>query len=205
MYRLRDALDFLGPKVLQLEQIAEKFSCAFSNYNVVRLGDALEASRNVRRLADNRLLLSSARSDQIADYDQSGGNADAGLQWSSRLQPVHRLDLFQPRPDRSLGIILMGLRIAEIDQHAVAHVFRHEPAEPLHSLGDALLISGNDLAQVLRVHSAESAVEPTRSENITVTWRRSAASCDVASPPAEGVAFGAASSKPFRSAIPRSN
>ena len=43
--------------------------------------------------------------------------------------------------------------IAEIDQHAVAHILRHEPAEALHSLGDAFLIGGNDLAQVLRVHA----------------------------------------------------
>jgi len=36
---------------------------------------------------------------------------------------------------------------------------------------------GADFAQVLRVHiRAVSAVEPTRSENITVTWRRSAVS-----------------------------
>ena len=47
----------------------------------------------------------------------------------------------------------MGLRVAEVDEHAVAHVFRHEPAEALHGLGDALLIGGNDLAQVFRVHA----------------------------------------------------
>ena len=46
----------------------------------VRLGQRLEASSKVRRLADNRLLLSSTRSNQIADYDQPGGNAHAGLQ-----------------------------------------------------------------------------------------------------------------------------
>ena len=114
---------------------------------------ALQTCREVRRLADNRLLLSSTRSDQIADHDQPGGNADAGLQWSTGLQPTHRLDQLQPRPYRPLGIVLMGLRIAEVDQHAVAHVLRHEPAEALHGLGDALLIGRNDLAQVLRVHT----------------------------------------------------
>jgi hypothetical protein len=40
----------------------------------------------------------------------------------------------------------MGLRIAEINQHAVAHVFRHEAAETAHGLGNAFLISRNDLA-----------------------------------------------------------
>ena len=48
----------------------------------------------------------------------------------------------------------MRLRVAEINEHAVAHVLRHEPAEALHSLGDAFLIGGNHFAQVLRVHAS---------------------------------------------------
>jgi len=47
----------------------------------------------------------------------------------------------------------MGLRITEIDEDAVAHIFRHEPAEPAHGLGDAFLISRNNLAQILGVHA----------------------------------------------------
>ena len=70
-----------------------------------------------------------------------------------RLEPGHRRDQLQPRPHRPLGVVLMGLRIAEIHQHAVAHVFGHEAAEAAHGLGDAFLIGRNDLAQVLRVHA----------------------------------------------------
>ena len=66
---------------------------------------------------------------------------------------AHRRDQLQPRAHRPLGVVLMGLRIAEVDQDAVAHVLRHEPAEALHGLGDAFLIGRNDLAQVLRVHA----------------------------------------------------
>ena len=69
------------------------------------------------------------------------------------LQMRHRRDQLQPRAHRPLGVVLMGLRIAEVHQHAVAHVLRHEPAEALHGLGDALLIGRNDLAQVFRVHA----------------------------------------------------
>ena len=56
------------------------------------------------------------------------------------LQLANRFDQLQSGPYRPLGVVLMRLRIAEIDEHAVAHVFRHEPAEPLHGLGDAFLI-----------------------------------------------------------------
>ena len=69
------------------------------------------------------------------------------------LQTTHCRHQLQPCPDGPLCVVLMGLRIPEIDQNAIAHVLRDEPAEALHGLGDALLISRNDLAQVFRVHA----------------------------------------------------
>jgi hypothetical protein len=81
----------------------------------VRFGDALQTRGKIRGLTDNRLLLRSTRSDKIADYDQPGGNAHAGLQGSAGLQSANRLDQLQTRPYRPLSVILVGLRIAEID------------------------------------------------------------------------------------------
>ena len=83
--------------------------------------------------------------------------------------------------------MLVSLRIAEIDEHAVAHVLRDEPAKALHGLGDAVLIGGDDLRRSSGSMRAESAVEPTRSENITVSWRRSALSCGFGSAGAAAV------------------
>jgi hypothetical protein len=99
-----------------------------------------------QRLAPEQHLI-----DQVADYNQSGGNANTGLQRSAGLQPSHRLDQLQPRTYRPLGIVLMGVWVTEVHEHAIAHVLRHEPTEALHRLGDTLLIGGDDLAQVLRV------------------------------------------------------
>ena len=62
-------------------------------------------------------------------------------------------DQLQPCAHGPLGVVLVGLRIAEVDQHPVAHVLRDEAAEALHGLGDALLIGRNDLAEVFRVHA----------------------------------------------------
>ena len=69
------------------------------------------------------------------------------------LQIAHCRDQLQPCAHRPLGVVLVCLRIAEVDEHAVAHVLRHEAAEATHGLGDAFLIGRNDLAQVLRVHA----------------------------------------------------
>jgi hypothetical protein len=43
----------------------------------------------------------------------------------------------------------MRSRIAEIDQHAVAHVFGDEPVEPGYSISDCAMVCGDDLAQIL--------------------------------------------------------
>jgi hypothetical protein len=47
----------------------------------------------------------------------------------------------------------MGLRIAEINQNAVTHIFGDEPVEAAHDLGDTFLIGGHNFAQVLRIHA----------------------------------------------------
>ena len=69
------------------------------------------------------------------------------------LEAAHRSDQLQPRAHGLLSIVLVSLRIAEINQHPVPHVLRYEPAEALHGLGDALLVGRNDLAEVFRVHA----------------------------------------------------
>jgi hypothetical protein len=86
------------------------------------------------------------RSDQVADHDQPCGNTHTDLQWSTGLQSAHCLDQLQPCPYRPLGVVLVGLRVAEIHQHTVAHELRYEAAEALHGLGYTLLIGRNDLA-----------------------------------------------------------
>ena len=115
------------------------------------------------------------------------------------LQPADRSDQLQPRPYRPLGIILVRLRIAEIHEHAVAHVLRYEPAEALHGLGDAFLIGGNDLAQVLRVHARG---ERCRTDEVREHHRDLAALGGVLggfAPEQSALMFGAADSRDWRS------
>jgi hypothetical protein len=68
------------------------------------------------------------------------------------LQASYGSDHVQPGTDGPLGVVFVGLRITEIDQHSVAHVPRNEAAEATYGLRDAVLIARNDLAKVLRVH-----------------------------------------------------
>ena len=100
----------------------------------------MQPRREVWRLAHHRLLLSRTRPDQVADHDDPCRNPDTGLQRSVRLEPGYRRDQLQPRPHCPLGVVLMGLRIAEVHEDTVAHVFRDEPIEAAHYLRDAFLI-----------------------------------------------------------------
>ena len=60
---------------------------------------------------------------------------------------------FQPRAHGSLCVVFVGLGVAEIHQHPVAHVLGYEAAEVLHGISDALLVGADDLAEVFRVHA----------------------------------------------------
>ena len=56
--------------------------------------------------------------------------------------------------------------------------FATNPPKRLHSARDALLIGRDNLAKIFRVHALpRGPLSSTKSEKITVTWRRSARSC----------------------------
>jgi hypothetical protein len=58
-----------------------------------------------------------------ADDNKPGGDTHARLQLAGfDIQATNSVDRAQPRPHGPLGIVLMRLRVAEIDQDAVSHV-----------------------------------------------------------------------------------
>jgi hypothetical protein len=111
---------------------------------------------------------------------------------------MRRKPTFRWRP---LSIDLMRPRVAEIDEHPVAHVFGDKAAEAGNGLGNGAVIGGYDIAQILGIEACGSA-EPTRSQNITVSCRRSAAEVGTAS---LAGAAGAGRSSPRKPAISASS
>ena len=61
--RPRNALQVLCFEVLKVEQVAHELARTFSNHHAVRFRNALQACREVRRLAYDGLLLRSAGAD----------------------------------------------------------------------------------------------------------------------------------------------
>jgi hypothetical protein len=113
----------------------------------------LQARRQVRGLADDRLLLSGARADEIADHDEPGSDADADSQGNAgdRIQFRRRFDQRKPGLHGAFGVVFVRLGIAEIGQDPVAHIFGDEAA----GLGDEVfaepMIGADDLAHILGI------------------------------------------------------
>src|SRR5215469_4547036 len=116
--------------------MAEKPSRALSDDDRIWLGNPLQTSREIRRLSHDPAFLRVPRAHDVTDNDQPRRYADAHPEAQFADGPYQR----QPRPDSSLGIVFVRLRITEIDEHPVAHVFGDEAIEPRDRLRDALVI-----------------------------------------------------------------
>ena len=114
---------------------------------------ALQTGGEVRGLADHRALLRRSAAQQIADDNETGRDADAAGEPNARarVQRRDRGDEIEAGHDGALGVVLARLRIAEIDQHAVAHVFRDKAANAGDRRRDNAMIGADDLTQILGI------------------------------------------------------
>ena len=149
--RLAKAGELLRSEVFQIEQRADLPSRAFGDDERTRAGKRLQPRGKIRRLADDPALLCGTLADQITDHGEPGSDAEPHAQIFSRRQSADRLDHRQPGPHRPLGIVLMRPRIAEIDQHTIAHVFGDKAVEAADRFGDRAVIGADQLPQILRV------------------------------------------------------
>jgi hypothetical protein len=78
----------------------------------------LQPCGEVRRLADDRLLLRRALADQIADDNQPGGDPNPRVELRGcDIEAADGVDRAQPSPDRPLGIVFVRLRVTEINEN----------------------------------------------------------------------------------------
>ena len=110
----------------------------------VRIGIASACRRGceVWRLADDAPL-----------HDESSGDTDPHVQRLLCGEPADGVDDCQPGASRTLGVVLMRLWIAEIDQHAVAHILGDKTPKAADGVGDAAMVGADDLAQILGIEA----------------------------------------------------
>ena len=87
-------LEKLRAEILEVELPAEQLSRAVGDDNRVRLGKALETGRNVRRLADDHLLLGRTFAQRLADQHETRGDAHSDLEshLGRQHQPADHID-----------------------------------------------------------------------------------------------------------------
>jgi hypothetical protein len=140
---------------LQVEGRPQKTSRRFADQHCTRHGERLQSGCQVRSLTDNPPLLCLAGAGQIADDDEPGADPDANLKLGSQAQ-LHRRDSFDQRQtgsDRSLAIVLVRLRIAEISQYSIAHIFGDKSLETRHCLGHTSEVRTDYNAKILRIEA----------------------------------------------------
>ncbi len=157
-HRLGEPLQLIAPQILEVEVVAEHRARGHADDDLVRLRQCLQTRRQVRCLADDRSLRCRSFADLITDDHWSRRDADPhrkldpGRPGDRGIQLRHRIDDIETRPHRTLGLVLMGARIAEIDQDAVAHVFRDKAVVAPDRSTAAALKRRDDIAQIFGVH-----------------------------------------------------
>ena len=151
--RLGKALEALRAEISQLEQPAHQPARRLADHHAARRRERLQPRREVRRLADHRLLLGRALADQLADHHQAGRDADPRRQRLAAgvAELPDCLDDRKPGAHRPLGLVLVRLRPAEIGQHAIAHVLGDMPVPALDHLGCSALVGADHRAHVLGI------------------------------------------------------
>jgi hypothetical protein len=66
-----------------------------------------------------------------------------------------------------------------VDKQSVAEILRYVAVEAADHLGAGCLVGVDAFTKLLGVEPPDRAVEPTRSQNITASWRRSASGAAV--------------------------
>ena len=106
--------------------------------------------------ADDGALLRGASTDDLADHDETRGDADPRLKarpvWA--LDATHFCNNGESGTNGTFGRVLEGMREAEISQNAVAHELGDEAAEPPDRTSHRVLITSDQHAQKLRIDRA---------------------------------------------------
>jgi hypothetical protein len=116
------------PRVLKLKQVAHELLSARGNDHAVRLRNALQARRKIRRLTYDGLLLGSAGADQVADDYEARSDADARLEGRLGLQGTYSSHQLQARSDSPFRIVLVRLRIPKVDEDTSPMYFATKPS-----------------------------------------------------------------------------
>ena len=155
-HRRVNALERMHPPVLADKVPLHQASGGLTEHHRIRLCQALQAGGQVRRVAQGQAFAPVATAD-VAHHHRPGMDTQAHGQ-------VHPLVLDQPRVQHrhglynaqsgahgALRIVFVGLRIAKVDEQAVAQILRDRPGKALDDGGAGGVVGTQHLAQVFGI------------------------------------------------------
>ena len=176
--RLGEALEALRAEIGQLEQPADQPARRLADHHAARRRERLQSRSEIGRLADHGLLARRAFADQLADHDQTGRDTDPRRE---RRRRRRRRQLRRPPRSAPAPRAPPARRRPRAPAASRSRRARHRPCTwrrgrpsarpPRRSSLDR---RGSRAPMSSGSSRAASAVEPTRSQNSTVSCRRSA-------------------------------
>ena len=142
------------------------------------------------------MLLGNRAVRHIADKCHARCNTDARAQFFFCGQGGDRLHQCEAGLNGALRVVFVRVRIAEIYHRTVAMMPRDKAVEAGNGFSNTAPVAGDDCAKIFGIEFAESAVDPTRSQNSTVSWRRSIGR--------EFRVIGTTAGEPARNSLPQS-
>ena len=159
-YRLVESLEVLATEIAVVEKAAGQVPRLLGYDNLARAGQRFEPSGQIGRVSDRRERLSSVR--KVADDDEPRGNSDTHLEFGRGDRGPHGLRNVERGPDRSLRVVFVRTRIAEISEDAVPDQARHDAVVPLDDFGAVLAVRLNHLRKLFRIEAKRQSVSTPR-------------------------------------------
>ena len=155
-HRMRDAFQALRAELFADIQSLDEPEGVFAYHDCAGARERLQPRRDVGCLADDAHFFSAIALADVADHDHAGIDADAHRQRQRAcgdplIELFHGFHDVERRAHRALGIVLVGLRVAEIDEQRVAHVSAQVAARALHRIDAGVPIVDQQRGQLLRI------------------------------------------------------
>ena len=151
--RFRLPLDLRGLELLVFERAFREPVGGFADRDSADRGDRLESRRRVHDVSGDDAL-AAVRSRVAIDHRFAGLDSNPHTQLEVGLGCVQLPDRIQDpesRPDRPLGVVLVGERRSEHCHHRIADEFLHRPPVTLEFLAQPLVVGADPRPYVLRV------------------------------------------------------
>jgi hypothetical protein len=155
-HRLRHALELLHPQGFQGEDAVEQARRHGTQHHRIGGRQALATRRNVGGVAHGKLLLAYPTADGAHDRNprvqaHADRHTHAVLRHQASVERFHGVHNGQPGVYRPLDSIFVGIRIAKVNEQAIAQILRHVAIKGLDRYHSGLLVGADHGPVVFRI------------------------------------------------------